>query len=67
MLILAAMGASERDVMFAWAYVAIRIVHSLWQALVNRLPLRITLFAASTICLTVLAIRAVTLTLLAAH
>ena len=63
-LILAVMGAGAIDVALAWAYVAIRIVHSLWQALVNRLPVRFTLFTLSTLCLLVLAIRAVMATLL---
>ena len=63
-VILAVMGAGAIDVALAWAYVLIRIVHSLWQALVNRLPVRITLFTLSTLCLLVLAIRAVMATLL---
>jgi hypothetical protein len=50
--------------LLAWAYVAIRIVHSLWQATVNKLPVRFSLFMLSTVCLTVLAVRAVMATLL---
>jgi hypothetical protein len=65
-LILAAMGASSTDVMFAWAYVALRIAHSLWQAIVNKLPLRFALFFLSTLCLVVLAVRGVMATVLAA-
>lgn len=65
-VILAMMGAGMVDVMLAWAYVAIRIVHSIWQATVNRLPVRIQLFTLSTICLAILAVRAVAATLLAA-
>ena len=53
-----------KRVVLAWSYVMIRIVHSLWQALVNKLPVRITLFTLSTLCLLVLAIRAVMATLL---
>lgn len=64
-VILALSGAGAIDVMLAWAYVAIRIVHSLWQAMVNTLPLRFTLFLISTACLLVLAIRAVQVTVLA--
>jgi len=45
------------DVALAWGYVAIRIVHSLWQVTVNRIPLRFGLFIASTLCLLVLALR----------
>lgn len=64
-LIIALMGAQPIDALLAWAYVAIRIVHSLWQATVNRIPVRFTLFLLSTLCLIVLAIRAIMLTLLA--
>ena len=58
-VILAIMGAGATDVLLAWIYVAIRIVHSLWQALVNTIPVRITLFFMSTFALIALAIRAV--------
>lgn len=57
--ILAIVGASAVDVVFACGYVMLRIVHSLWQASVNRIPVRLALFLASTGCLMVLAIRAV--------
>ena len=49
---------------FAWAYVAIRVVHSIWQATVNTIPVRIALFSSSTLCLWVLAINAVRATML---
>lgn len=62
-VILALMGASATDVLFAWAYVALRIVHSLWQVTVNRIPVRIVLFALSSVCLIVLAARAVMVTM----
>lgn len=61
--ILAIMGAGALDVLLAWGYVALRIVHSLWQATVNRVPVRFALFALSTLCLIVLAIRAAAATL----
>jgi hypothetical protein len=63
-VILAITGPGATDVLLAWAYVAIRIVHSLWQATVNKLPVRFSLFMLSTACLTVLAVRAVMATLL---
>ena len=63
-VILAIMGAGALDVLLAWAYVALRVVHSIWQATVNRVPVRFTLFALATVCLLVLAIRAVMATLL---
>lgn len=47
----------------AWAYVGLRVAHSLWQALVNTIPVRFGLFLASTLCLLVLAVNAVRATL----
>jgi MAPEG family len=64
--ILALMGPNEGDVAIAWGYVALRIVHSIWQATVNKVPVRFTLFILSTICLLLLAIHAFELTALAA-
>ena len=64
-MILALMGASATDVAFAWGYVALRIIHSLWQATVNKVSIRFALFNLSTICLVVLAIHAFELTVLA--
>jgi hypothetical protein len=63
--ILALMGPAALDVTLAWVYVALRIVHSLWQNLVNTVPVRFALFLASTLALMVLAVRAVMATLLA--
>ncbi len=62
-IILAIMGAGASDVLAAWIYVALRIVHSFWQSLVNTIPVRILLFFASTFALTWLAVRAVMATL----
>lgn len=62
-VILALAGPSPADVSLAWGYVGLRVVHSLWQALVNTIPVRFTLFLASTACLMVLAVRAAMLTL----
>lgn len=62
--ILALTGATKIDVLLAWGYVALRIVHSLWQALVNTIPVRFTLFSVSTALLLALAIRAAENTLL---
>jgi hypothetical protein len=48
----------------AWAYTGIRIVHSIWQATVNKImPVRFGLFLLSTACLLVLAVNAVRVTL----
>ena len=35
----------------AWAYVGLRVAHSLWQALVNHIPVRFALFATSSLVL----------------
>ena len=64
-LILAVVGAGAFDVMLAWIYVGVRIVHSLWQILVNKIPLRFLLFLASSIVLIALAVRAVMATVFA--
>ena len=64
-IILAMMGAGAIDVLLAWIYVGLRIVHSLWQALVNVVTIRFLLFILSTLALAVLAVRAVSVTLLA--
>ena len=64
-VILALMGAGGLDVTLAWVYVALRIIHSIWQATVNKLPVRFSLFLLSTIALVVLAVRAVIATLFA--
>ncbi len=64
-VILALMGPNPGDVAIAWGYVGLRVVHSIWQATVNTIPVRFTLFILSTICLLLLAIHAFELTALA--
>ena len=64
--ILAIMGPYAHDALLAWAYVFLRIVHSLWQATVNVVSVRFALFILSTLCLAILAAHAVKLTLFAA-
>jgi hypothetical protein len=61
--ILAMSGASGFDVSLAWAYTLIRIVHSLWQTTINRIPVRCGLFLVSSVCLIFLAIRALLATM----
>jgi uncharacterized MAPEG superfamily protein len=56
-------GADATNAALAWAYVGLRVVHSLWQVLVNTIPVRFLVFLVSSLCLTVLAVRAVMLTL----
>ena len=56
---LAVLGdASILALALAWAYVGLRVVHSLWQALVNIIPIRFYLFAASSLVLWGLALKA---------
>ena len=62
-IIIAMMGAGAGDVLAAWIYVGLRIIHSLWQAFVNIVMVRFALFLAMTIALVYLAYRAVALTL----
>ncbi len=45
------LGPSEVAIQLAWGYAALRIAHSLWQALVNQVPVRFLLFAFATACL----------------
>ncbi len=47
----------------AWAYVGLRIAHSLWQGLINGIRVRMALFALSSLCLLALALHAVLATL----
>ena len=42
----------------AWGYVALRIVHSIWQVTVNQISTRFLLFALSSLCLLALTLHA---------
>jgi hypothetical protein len=58
-LTLAIMGFDHHfNVLLAWAYVAIRIVHSIVQLTVNDLRIRFPLFVLSTLCLAALTLHA---------
>lgn len=58
-LVLVAMGDTAHiNLILAWAYVALRIVHSLWQATVNIVKVRFLLFALSTVALVGLTVHA---------
>lgn len=58
-LVLAVLGQGDGlNLGLAWAYVALRVAHSLIQALVNTIPLRFAVFMAASAVLVVLAIRA---------
>ena len=65
-VILAILGASPVDVLLAWIYVGLRIVHSIWQATVNVVSVRFFLFLVSTIVLAALAVHALIATMGAA-
>ena len=62
-VILAITGPSPLAILMAWIYVALRIVHSIWQATVNIVTVRFLLFIASTLALIVLAVQALIATL----
>ena len=58
-LVLAMIGQGNGlNATLAWAYVALRVVHSIVQATVNRVLFRFVLFALSTLALLALAVHA---------
>ena len=58
-VILGVTGAGDgTNLMLAWAYVGLRIAHSIVQAVWNRVAVRFTLFSAATVALVLLAINA---------
>ena len=62
-VILALAATPGTGVIWAWGYTGLRVVHSLWQGLVNTVPVRFVIFALSTLCLAVLAYQALRATL----
>ncbi len=61
-LTLALLGAGDGvNLALAWAYVGLRIAHSLVQALVNIILLRFTIFMVASVVLLVMALRAAVL------
>lgn len=63
-MILAITGAAtELSVLLAWGYTILRVVHSVWQATINKVGIRFGFFLLSTICLTILAVQALLATL----
>ncbi|QJB68304.1 MAPEG family protein [Parasphingorhabdus halotolerans] len=56
-------AGSGLNLWLAWAYVVLRIIHSIWQATINLVNVRFMLFLASTICLMVMAVNAIWATL----
>jgi hypothetical protein len=62
-IILGATGAGDGiNLTLAWAYVGLRIAHSIVQAVWNRVSVRFALFSAATAALVVLAINAARVT-----
>ncbi|MEO8723200.1 MAG: MAPEG family protein [Sphingobium sp.] len=58
-VILAVLGqGTALNIALAWAYVGLRIIHSVWQIQVNTIPLRATIFFVSSLVLMVLTINA---------
>ena len=58
-LVLAVIGqGGGLNAQIAWAYVALRIVHSLVQATVNKVMVRFMVFALSSLCLIALIVQA---------
>ena len=49
--------ADPLNVGLAWAYVGLRVAHSIFQATVNFIPVRFVLFSLSSIALIVMAVR----------
>ena len=59
-LALALMGQGNGlNATLAWAYVGLRIAHSLWQSLVNKVAVRFLLFALSSLALMALVLHAI--------
>jgi hypothetical protein len=59
-LVLAILGdATQASVGLAWAYVGLRVVHSLVQAIINKIELRFALFVISSLVLLALTYRSV--------
>jgi hypothetical protein len=53
------MGFDARiNVYLAWAYVGLRIIHSIVQSVVNIVPIRFTIFLLATLCLVALTMHA---------
>lgn len=50
-------GADNLNVMLLWAYVILRVVHSLVQTTVNLVMLRFLVFTISTLCLIAIVVR----------
>jgi len=52
-------GNDQINIWLAWAYVVLRVVHSLNQGTANNVTLRFSVFALSTVALMIIAVRSV--------
>ena len=57
-VILAIGGPTGYDLVLAWAYVALRVVHSVYQAKFNRVKIRAAIFALYSVVMLIFAVRA---------
>ena len=58
-LVVAIIGQGDGlNATIAWIYVALRVIHSIWQATVNRVMVRFALFALSSLALIALIVHA---------
>ncbi len=58
-LVIAFTGTGDgMNAWIAWAYVALRIVHSVWQSTVNKVSIRFVIFGLATLCLVALTLHA---------
>jgi hypothetical protein len=57
-VVLALVDPDATNAALAWAYVGVRVAHSLWQSLVNVIPVRFALFGLSSLLLIALTVRA---------
>lgn len=58
-IVLAIVGQGDGlNATIAWVYVALRVIHSIWQATVNRVMVRFALFALSSLALMALVVHA---------
>ncbi len=57
-LALAVLGQGDGlNAQLGWAYVGLRVLHSIWHATVNKVALRFLLFSLSSLCLIALSVR----------
>lgn len=63
MILAIANAATPFLVALAWGYTVLRIMHSIWQATINKVSIRFLLFMLSTICLIILAVSALLATI----